>query len=58
MSDKRVVWICDRKRGCWNCGEMCHHTTDPDHAVNGPRDPEEFPEAFRKYGDRFVEVES
>lgn len=39
-----ILYLCDRKvpkcAGHVGCGDPCIHTTDPEHAVNGPcRDP-------------------
>ena len=62
-----VLYLCDGEgcrsknkscKGKPETSEFCMHTTDPDHAVNGPCEyPEQYPDRFHEFRPGlFVEV--
>lgn len=55
---KNVVYLCDRKQKCGNsnsCGDLCFHTFDPDHALNGSTMNPQTDARFEKNGLYYVE---
>ena len=49
--EKRVAYLCDKKRACGVLGcRQCEHTTDITHAKNFKRE-------YREYDGTFVEIE-
>ena len=57
---KKIAYLCDRKQDCRfspSCGDLCRHTFDPDHAINGEAEDPSADNRFEEQKDCYWEIQ-